>query len=152
MKGKTCSITGHRDVDNAKTDYVKKAIKDCVVELINQGYTHFISGFADGIDLYFAEIVAELKKEYDITLEAAIPYRNRVNCKKAIFRNLLAECNIIGIHSEEYSKSSYLKRNRFMVEQSSLVICVYDGRETGGTFYTKEYAEKLNKEIKLIAV
>ena len=40
------------------------------------GYTEFISGMADGVDLDFAEYVLYLKnhEEFDIKLEAALPY------------------------------------------------------------------------------
>ena len=47
-----------------------------IVRMIEEeGVTHFISGMAQGVDLYAAEIVLELKEQYpQITLECAIPY------------------------------------------------------------------------------
>lgn len=43
-----------------------------------------------------------------------------------------------------------LKRNRRMVDYSKYVIAAWDGRKYGGTYYTINYAKKLNKEIILI--
>jgi hypothetical protein len=37
-----------------------------------------------------------------------------------------------------------------MVENSQRVIAVYDGRESGGTFYTINYAKPLQKELRII--
>ena len=120
------------------------------MQAIDDGYTHFISGFAEGVDLYFAEIVAELKSEYNITLEAAIPYRNRMKTKDVVFKQSIRHCDIIGILAEEYTKSCFMNRNRFMVQVSGRVIAVYDGREKGGTLFTMRYASTLEKEIKII--
>ena len=43
------------------------------------------SGFAAGVDLIFAGIVADLKREYPITLEAAIPYPGRMDTPDKAF-------------------------------------------------------------------
>lgn len=43
-----------------------------------------------------------------------------------------------------------LKRNRFMVDNSNFAIVAWNGRKTGGTYYTLSYAKKLNKEIILL--
>lgn len=62
MKDYTCCITGHRTIPKEKVDYVKGEIQKEVLQAVEDGYTHFISGFAQGVDLLFAAIVAELKK------------------------------------------------------------------------------------------
>lgn len=152
MKTKTCCVTGHRELDPLKIEPIKKALRNAIMEAIKDGYTHFISGFAEGVDLYFADIVAELKEEHDLFLEAAIPYRNRIKTKDKDFQRLITQCNAVGIHSEEYSPSCYLICNRFMVQSSDLIIAVYDGREKGGTLSTMRYAHSLEKEVKVIYI
>ena len=37
-----------------------------------------------------------------------------------------------------------------MVDNSSLVIAVYDGRKSGGTLYTMNYAKKIGNELIVI--
>lgn len=152
LKVKTCCVTGHRESEISKITDIKKAIKKHVLQAINDGYKHFICGFAEGVDLYFAEIVAELKSKYNITLEAAIPYPNRMNSKNIAFQQLIKHCYIVRIHTEEYIHSCFMQRNRFMVQASELVIALYDGREKGGTFFTMRYAHALQKEVQIINI
>lgn len=147
---KICMVTGHREIPADKIESVREQLRTEIVRAIQNGYTHYISGFASGIDLYFAEIISELKNAYNITLEAAIPYRKRLNTKDKDFHRLLLDCNIIGVHSEKYTPACFMKRNRYMVQQSQLVIAVYDGRQSGGTLATMGYALTLGKDIKII--
>ena len=51
-----------------------------------------------------------------------------------------------------YTNDCMLKRNRYMVEQSDLIIAVFNGIEKGGTWYTINYAKKSNKIIKLLDI
>ena len=60
---KTCCVTGHRDIPAEKKGLVEEALRREVAAAIEDGYTRFISGFAEGADLMFAAIVAEAKKE-----------------------------------------------------------------------------------------
>lgn len=152
MKRKTCCVTGHRKIEKNKIDSTKQAIRAAIMDAIKHGYTHFISGFSEGVDLYFADIVAELKEEYTLSLEAAIPYRNRVKAKDAKFQHLLKNCNTIGVYSEVYKKSCFLVHDRLMVQASELVIAVYDGRESGGTLFTMRYAHITGKELNIIHI
>lgn len=41
-----------------------------------------------------------------------------------------------------HSKSAPLVRNRQIVDQGDLLVACYDGRKSGGTFYTVRYAQK----------
>ena len=59
MAEKTCCVTGHRDIPEARIAYVEQELRREVEEAIAEGYTRFISGFAEGVDLMFAAIVAE---------------------------------------------------------------------------------------------
>lgn len=150
---KSCCITGHRVLPKEKTDEITEILRSEILQAIHDGYTHFISGFAFGVDLIFAGIVAELKeKNPAITLEAALTYRNRVKFRDKLFSTLIAQCNIVGVHSEQYHYECFFIRNRYMVEKSNRLIAVYDGREKGGTWYTMRYAFRLNLEIKIIHV
>ena len=59
MQGKTCCVTGHRDIPAGQVGHIKKSLEQEVDRAIRDGFTCFISGFADGVDLLFAEIVVE---------------------------------------------------------------------------------------------
>ena len=152
MKTKTCCITGHRNIHTTKINQVKASIKQEIMQAIADGYTQFISGFAEGVDLYFAEIVGELKSQHQITLMAAIPYKKRMSTNDDYFQNCLKQCDQIEIIAEEYSKACFFNRNRFMVNRSQRVIGVYDGRQAGGTFFTIDYANAMEREVKIINI
>lgn len=62
MEIKTCCVTGHRNIPAEQIEYVKDSLLHEIETAIAEGYTHFISGFAEGVDEYFSEIVAEMKK------------------------------------------------------------------------------------------
>ena len=149
----TCCVTGHRDVPVGKEQYVEEALRKEVLAAIAAGYTRFISGFADGVDLTFAAIVAAEKKQNScLQLEAALPYRNRINAKSPLFQELLACCDRVYVQSEKSNRQCYHERNRYMVLSSDRVIAVYDGRSTGGTFYTIRFAQANEKEIRIIEI
>lgn len=124
-----------------------------VCRALEDGYTTFISGFADGADLLFAEIVAQyMQQNPHIFLEAAIPYPNRINNANARLRGILARCSGMRIVSDNYHTQCFAKRNRYMVQQSNRVIAVYDGRESGGTLFTMRYTHCLERDVRVINI
>ena len=145
---KTCCVTGHRDIPEEKMDRIQKLLRQEILAAIEDGYTHFISGFATGADLLFADIIAELKEIYPITLEAAIPYPGRMKTPDETFQRLIRCCDTVKIHSDSYFKGCYMRRNRYLVDQSQRVIAVYDGRPTGGTAATVRYAK--GKDVRVV--
>ena len=91
METKVCCVTGHRDIPTDRAVYVEQALRREVLAAIEDGYTRFISGFAEGTDLMFAAIVAE-QKEYipNLYLEAALPYAGR--CSGSAVRKRSKKC------------------------------------------------------------
>lgn len=151
MKNKIICVTGHRNIPDDKIEYVRTQLLNEIQSAINDGYTTFISGFADGADLLFAECVLEHKKEYpNLFLEAAIPYANRIKNGNAQMRDLLRKCGSVKFVCNEYQPDSFMLRNRYMVQQSSRVVAVYDGRDSGGTVFTMRYATLMEKELRII--
>lgn len=148
----TCCVTGHRDIPADKRRFVADELLNEILSAIQEGYTRFISGFAGGVDLMFAEIVAELKSEYAITLEAAIPYPGRMKTPDATFQRLIEHCDVVKIHSNEYLSGCYSIRNRYMVDNSERVIAVYDGRKGGGSAQTIRYAEAEGRDVRYIYI
>lgn len=148
---KTCCVTGHREILNEKIAEVRKRLSDEIKKAISDGYTSFMMGGADGTDLLFGELVLDFcDKGYQIELVADIPYRNRLNCKSVVFHQVIAGCSAVNVVMEEYQKSCFHARNRDMVQKSSRIIAVYDGRENGGTAYTIRYAHAMQREVRLI--
>lgn len=153
MNTKACCVTGHRDIPADKVEYVKSKLKEEIEKAIADGFTMSISGFAEGVDLLFAELVLEQKTQHpDLFLEAAIPYNNRLKSTDPLFRKCLEGCNGIKVQQEEYSQDCFMNRNRYMVALSSRVIAVYDGRDRGGTLFTMRYAHTMEREVREIRI
>ena len=155
MQGKTCCVTGHRDIPAEQIGHIIKSLEQEVDRAISDGFTCFISGFADGADLLFAEIVAErIAKDSALRLIAAIPYQKRLDTLKKSERTkaLIDLCAEIYVAAEEYHPNVYAKRSRYIVERSDRVIAVYDGREKGGTVGTIRLAHMMKKELREISI
>jgi uncharacterized phage-like protein YoqJ len=150
---KSCCVTGHRDIPTDQAEYVKHELRQTILTAINDGFTHFISGFAECADLFFADIVVELKADNPgITLEAAIPYRKRLDAKDKEFQRLIKLCDKVTVVTEKYSPNCYMTRNLYLLNNSERVIAVYDGREKGGTAFTVRQAKTKDKEIFVVDV
>jgi len=147
----TCCFTGHRDLETGALKPLQKSLKKTLQQLIQEGFSHFISGGALGFDLLAAETVLNLKKKHPhIRLIMALPCQNQDafwnDIQKAKYRAVLSLADSIIYTAENYYKGCMFKRNRYMVDESSCVIA-YLNHESGGTKYTIDYAEKSGRKI-----
>lgn len=152
---KTCCFSGHRIISDDIVSSVNNRLFNLINKAIYNGYSHFISGFAKGVDLMAASIIINLK-EYDaysnIKLEASIPYRGLIKKREPEFQALLKNCDSIDIVSENYFVGCMQKRNLAMIEKSDMLIAVYDGRNTGGTKFTIQKAKERGLEVAIIEI
>ncbi len=58
----------------------------------------------------------------------------------------MSKCDDVIVLNKHYKSGCYHERNRYMVDNSSKLICYYDG-SSGGTRYTVGYAKKQSIEI-----
>lgn len=159
----TCCFTGHRpnklpwskNEDDPRCIALKSKIYDIASALYFSGIRHYICGMALGCDMYFAEEVLRLREEHpDITIEAAIPCVNQTEFwseeTKRRYNRIVSECDYETLIQNEYTDDCMKKRNRYMVDNSSVLIAVFDGT-IGGTYQTVNYAAKKGLEIIRIA-
>ena len=93
--------------------------------------------------------VKELQQKYkDIYLIAYLPYQKKLFSKE--IAGLLPCCKEICVAEIENQKGCYHLRNRYMIEHSSLLIAVTDGKQGGGTDYTIKYGQKMGIHIEKI--
>lgn len=80
---------------------------------VTEGFTQFMSGFAEGVDQYFDAIVLEKKKTVPaLELIAVIPYRIRLGSlmAKDYTYEMLEACADVVVMQEEYHPSVYSRR------------------------------------------
>ena len=108
-----------------------------------------------GFDIICAETVISLKKQYkDIKIIGALPCRTQdiewQTKDRKRYRNLLSKLDGIRCIYDEYiGAECMLERNRYMVNNSSLLIALFNG-VSGGTKSTIDYARKQGLEIIII--
>lgn len=144
---RTCAFTGHRVLEK---DFNVNLIKKAVNNAIKEGYNTFLSGMALGFDTECCKIILKIKKEKDVKLIACVPCIGQdaaFNLKqKEEYKKIIEQADEKIILSEEYYKGCMQKRNRFMVDNSSLIIA-HVKKNFGGTVNTVKYALKKNKQI-----
>lgn len=133
--------------------FVQKT-RELIASQIELGCSYFISGMAQGADMLFAEIVLDLKKIYPhIRLECALPFPRQTSKwtheVKFRYERIIESCDKVTVICNTFSKSCFLKRNKYMVDSCDKVIAVYDGKK-GGTKFTVDYAFKRGKQIIII--
>ena len=148
-----CSFTGHRPErlrfpESKIIPWLEAEIR----QAIHEGYTTFVSGMQRGVDLWAAEIVFRLRDEgADIKLVAASAFWGMESqwdhAWKKRYKKVLQEADGIVFVSHTPGRAAFFKRNRFMVDHSSLVIAVYSGGG-GGTKETMRYAEEKGIEVR----
>lgn len=176
-KGRTICFTGHREKkirpyrDNplfiSETLYVLRQMLYRYIDMaVESGYTCFISGLAEGFDLWAAEYVLEKKKiNSGICLVGVMPYlghakffsRENLELLRKVEQGadvlITTDDNPDVAYGIGYNRSTdlYRVRNYYMVDNSDAVICYFDRRERrSGTMQTISYANRRGRTIREI--
>ena len=142
----TCCFTGHRVL---KKDFDDNRLDEVIERLIKNGYKTFLVGMAIGFDLKVFERLLNFKNK-NIDIIACVPCKDQdkfFNAKqKELYKNYLENADKIIYLEESYTDDCMLKRNRYMVDNSSILVA-YMYAKIGGTIYTVNYAKKKEKNI-----
>lgn len=158
MNNKTVCFTGHRPSklkgyfpeDNKELLW---EIHDCCVHLIeNEDVSVFINGVALGVDQWSAKVVIKLKEKYPhIKLISAVPCLNHSskwtkNSKKD-WQDIIDKSDEVKYVTEEkFTPYCMQLRNKWMVDNSDIVVSVWDG-SAGGTNNCVQYATENKKRV-----
>ena len=141
----TCAFSGHRNLKSY--DFDPALLDRVILNLIKNGTQNFLCGMALGFDMAAAESVMQFKKQYNVKLTAVLPCKNQSDgygeSNRARYRRILESCDEVVTLSDEYYKGCMHARDRYMVENSQALIC-FLRKSGGGTYYTVNYAKKLN--------
>ncbi len=142
-----CCFTGHRVLKDLDFNLLDKVVLD----LIKAGCNRFLCGMARGFDVAAAESLIPLLDKYGgVELVACIPCANQLDylskSDKNRYLNILSRCSEKIVLSENYYSGCMHVRDRFMVDNSDIVLC-YLRHKNGGTYYTVNYAQKCGLKV-----
>lgn len=157
---KTLAFTGHRPpkiggykVPNQTNEWVYEQLYTVINHAINNGFTHFISGGAMGVDLLAATTVIKIRQDLhpNITLEIAKPFPSQSSkwypdTVKAFDMICSVADAVICVSPDPYSPQKMQLRNEYMVKNCDALIAVWDGTK-GGTFNCIAYADRINVRV-----
>lgn len=146
IEEKTCCFTGHRNIPQEEKEAMTSRLEEIIARLFQAGITRFVAGGAMGFDTLAAQAVLRLRQKYpEIQLLLALPCRSQTRGWSAEhiaqYEAIKAQANDVVYTAQDYSRGCMQKRNRYMVDNSSVCVC-YCTRGKGGTAYTVRYAEK----------
>ena len=154
----TCTFSGHRpeklpwgrDQSDPRCTALKITLYRELRALCLRGVLSYICGMARGADQLFLEALLELRKEFPLTVEAAVPCPSQADAwspeEQTRYRALLGQCDRVTLVEDHYSPGCMLRRNRYMVDHADILVTVFDG-SPGGTASTVAYAESRGLEI-----
>ncbi len=141
----TVSLFGHREIDDLRR--LDEQLTFVVRELLQtKPYVSFLIGRNGEFDEYAASVMKRARKDMgeessDMTL--VLPYTvANLEYYEEYYDNIIIPESVYRAHP----KAAIVLKNRWMVEQSDLVI-VYVEHDRGGACAAMKYAKKLNKEV-----
>lgn len=147
-KSITCCFSGHRKLG---LDFERQNLKNEIIKKIECGYINFLVGMALGFDTECVIQLVMLKQTYpNVKIIACIPCLQQSRFyneyEKNLYEKILNESDQKIVFFEKYNPWCMHSRNRYMVDNSSALIC-YLRQNEGGTKSTVEYATKSELEI-----
>ncbi len=141
----------HTNPDPLIIRSIESKLLTAIETLYAQGMRNFISGGAIGFDTLAAQAVLHSKDSHpDISLTLAIPFSghdyNFSPKQKTRLQKIAASADHIIYVSQKFHDRAYLDRNKFMLRNSSTLVCYFDGQR-GGTMYTVNRALRLGHKI-----
>ncbi len=143
---KICMFTGHRAIPTAHITSLSVRLDHTIENVISKGYTTFCAGGAVGFDTLVAlKIIERKRKGENLRLCLYLPCKGQDSLwsdgMRKTYRYILENADEIKYSYDDYVKGCMQKRNRQMVDDSSLCVA-YCGTDKGGSRYTIKYAEK----------
>ncbi|MBR5140552.1 MAG: hypothetical protein IKV16_05800 [Clostridia bacterium] len=145
----TVSLFGHREIPNLME--LESKLFPIIRDLLRtEEYISFIIGRSGEFDEYAASIIKRAQKETgransDLTL--VLPYSV---ADFEFYENYYDGIIIPENLSDAHYKAKITLKNRWMIENSNLVIVFVD-HNSGGTYHAMKYGKRLNKRIINIA-
>jgi uncharacterized phage-like protein YoqJ len=130
-------------------EIIKKAVKKQIIALLDQGLEWIIVSGQWGVEIWAAEAVLELKKDYKILRLAVItPFleqeENWNEEKKKLYNSVLTHADYVNsVTKSKYNGPwQFKEKNKFLLRNSDGMILIYDEENDGSPKYIKAQAEQ----------
>lgn len=142
----TCCFTGHRALPPEERGAIAYQLEQTVIMLIQAGIRFFGAGGARGFDTLAAQTILKLQRKYPhIKLILVLPCLSQTQGWRdediKVYESIKTAADKVTYTSEKYTQGCMHKRNRHLVDHSSICVC-YLTEDRGGTAYTVNYAKK----------
>ena len=112
---------------------IKKYIQQTISALYHEtGVRQFLCGVTPGIEMWAAEIVLDLMKDYpDLELYCVVSFSGQSDKwslkKQARYKKILEQCTeIIYLHTKEDSSKRYWTQKMFLLDHTNVLIAVFE--------------------------
>lgn len=155
MRGQTCCFTGHRQIPPERREQIASKLESVIVSLYQKGIQYYEAGGALGFDTVAAQTVIRLRKNCPgMKLILILPCLTQTRGWRpediAEYERIKTQADQVVYTAQQYARGCMHKRNRHLVNSSSVCVC-YLARDSGGTVYTVKYAKKQGIEVINIA-
>ena len=145
MRSQTCCFTGHRQIPVERQLEIVKRLEKVITRLYQKGVRYYGAGGARGFDTLAAQAVLRLRKSSPgMKLIQVLPCITQSRGWSAAdileYERIKGLADKVVYTSQEYTNGCMLKRNRHLVDHSSVCVC-YMTKDSGGTAYTVRYAK-----------
>lgn len=152
---KVLTVTGYKphelgifDEKHIGIKYIKKVLEKRIIGYIETGLEWVLISGQLGVELWCAEVVLDLKKQYpQLKLAVLTPFYNQEerwnDLRKEQYRLVLNKADYVeSITKRPYENPSQLKlKNQFLVEKSDGILVIYDEEKHGSPSYYLTYAK-----------
>lgn len=156
MRSRTCCFTGHRQIPLEKRAEIAGQLERVIVSLYQRGVRFYGAGGALGFDCLAAQTVLRLRESCPgmkliLVLPCLTQTRGWPAADVAEYERIKGLANKVVYTSQAYTAGCMHKRNRHLVDNSSVCVC-YLTKDSGGTAYTVRYARERGLEVINLAV
>jgi len=156
MRNETCCFTGHRQLPPKERAEIGTMLERVITALYQKGIRYYGAGGALGFDAIAAQTVIRLRKSCPgMKLILVLPCLTQTRGWPAVdvaeYERIKGLADKVVYTSQAYTAGCMHKRNRHLVDNSSVYVC-YLTQDSGGTAYTVRYARNRGLEVINLAV
>jgi len=146
----TVAFTGRREIRD--TEQVRNKIKQVLTDLKEEHEElQVISGMAIGID----QMIAEEAIVLDIPFIAAVPFKGQAgkwpeHVQDKYYDMIKKAAKTEYVNEPPFAVWKFHDRNKWMVNNSDLVVAFWDFVKKGGTYMTVQYTRGVKKDLEIV--